>query len=47
MIWLKNCDALYFIAPSEGANRELKWAQEHGLVIFRSLRKVPKAFDRK
>lgn len=41
MIWLKFCDALYFIAPSEGANRELRIAEQSGLRIFRRMREVP------
>ena len=41
IIWLKHCDALYFIGPSEGANRELRFAQKHKLRIFRSLWEVP------
>ncbi len=41
MVWLRHCDALYFLGPSEGANRELKWATEHGLRIFRALDEIP------
>lgn len=43
--WLKQCDSLFFIAPSRGANIELERAQERGMKIYRSLTEVP-AVDR-
>ena len=39
--WLAKCNALYYIAPSTGANIELKWAREHGLQVFHELHNVP------
>jgi hypothetical protein len=39
--WLDACDALYFIAPSNGANRELERAKQRGMPIFYSLEQVP------
>ncbi len=42
LAWLEHCEALYFIAPSEGANRELERAKERGLRVFTDLVEVPK-----
>lgn len=39
--WLEFCDALYFIAPSPGANAEKAFAESKGLKIFYSLDEVP------
>jgi len=39
--WLERCDALYFIAPSRGANLELATAVNMGKVIFRRLDEIP------
>jgi hypothetical protein len=41
--WLEFCDALYFIAPSPGANIELAIASKKGLQIFRDMHEVPDA----
>ncbi len=45
MIWLAYCDALFFLGPSEGADRELAWARRNKLIIFKSLDQVPDAAD--
>lgn len=39
--WLRLCDALYLIAPSPGANREVLAAQAVGIPVYRSLAEVP------
>ncbi len=39
--WIGTCDALLYLAPSRGADVELKYAQEHGFQIFRSLDEIP------
>lgn len=39
--WLEFCDALFFIAPSTGANIEKEIATQRGLQIFKSLDQVP------
>jgi len=44
--WLEHCDALYFMGPSEGANRELEWAKDHGLRIFMELSQIPRISKR-
>lgn len=41
MFWLQLCDALLFLGPSEGANKELNWAAEHGLTIYYSIDEIP------
>jgi hypothetical protein len=41
MTWLQCCDALFFIGPSKGANKEREWAKKHGLQVFTSLRQIP------
>lgn len=38
--WVETCDALFFIAPSKGANNELKMAKKLGKIIFYSLDKI-------
>ena len=40
-IILSRCDALYFIAPSPGANIELGVAQAIGIPVFRNMDDVP------
>lgn len=39
--WLRQCDALFYIAPSRGADMELGLATKFGLTIFRDLAEVP------
>lgn len=39
--WLEFCDALFFIAPSTGANFEKEIAARKGLQIFTSMGAVP------
>jgi|1_EtaG_2_1085319.scaffolds.fasta_scaffold00342_18 hypothetical protein len=39
--WLKASDAMFFIAPSPGANRELATAHLAGIPIFSYLNQVP------
>ena len=41
--WLEVSDALLYLAPSPGADVELKLAQELGLKIYYSLEEVPEA----
>jgi hypothetical protein len=45
--WLAKCDALYYIAPSPGADAELEWAKKHKLKIFYSLDEVPDITSKK
>jgi hypothetical protein len=45
--WLDFCDALYFIAPSTGANIEKERASKRGLQIFTSLDAVPTVVNHK
>jgi len=40
-VWLEVCDALFFIAPSRGANIELELAKKLGLKIYYKLEDVP------
>jgi hypothetical protein len=42
LMWLSQCEAVYFIGPSPGANRELEVAQNLGFPVYRSLDEVPK-----
>ncbi len=44
--WLKRCDAIFFAAPSPGANMELRKAEELGLPVFKNLEEVPPVLDR-
>jgi hypothetical protein len=39
--WLRLCDALYLLAPSPGADREVMLAEGLWLPIYRSLEEVP------
>jgi hypothetical protein len=39
--WLAVCDALLYLAPSPGADRERDWAEALGLVIYARLEDVP------
>jgi hypothetical protein len=39
--WLKMCDALIYVAPSAGADRELATATDLGLVIYYSVDQIP------
>lgn len=42
--WLKVCDAILRLdGESKGANRKVKWADDHGLTIFYDLYQIPKA----
>ena len=41
--WLRQCDALFYIAPSRGTDIELANAKELGMRIFYSLDEVPEA----
>lgn len=43
MTWLKQCEALYYIASSPGADTELAYAKEHNMVIFYSMEYVNRA----
>ncbi|OGZ23390.1 MAG: hypothetical protein A3A08_00605 [Candidatus Nealsonbacteria bacterium RIFCSPLOWO2_01_FULL_41_9] len=40
--WLKICDAIFLIAPSKGANYELKEAKKLGLKVFTDLSQIPR-----
>lgn len=39
--WLTFCDALYYLAPSPGADLERGWALELGLPVYTRLADVP------
>jgi len=39
--YISVCQALFYIGSSKGANRELDWAKEHGLIIYYKLEDVP------
>jgi hypothetical protein len=41
LAWLDDCDALYYMASSKGADLELKYATEHGKKIFFNLDEIP------
>jgi hypothetical protein len=41
--WLALCDALLYLAPSPGADRERDWAAALGLVIYHRLDEIPPA----
>jgi hypothetical protein len=43
--WLAVCDALLYLASSPGADLELRWAQDLGKVIFRSVVEIPSVGD--
>jgi len=40
-VWLQQCEALFYIGPSKGADIELARAKELGLQIFHELKEVP------
>lgn len=43
MEWLKVCDAvLRFEGESSGADKEVAWAKEHGLIVYYSVFDIPK-----
>jgi hypothetical protein len=39
--WLELCDALFFIAPSPGADIERREAERRGIKVFTKLEEVP------
>lgn len=39
--WLEDCDALLFLGHSTGADLELRWAEEAGKTVFRTLSEIP------
>lgn len=39
--WLSKCNALLYLAPSPGADKELQYAKDHGFKIFYSLDEIP------
>lgn len=41
--WLACADALLYLAPSPGADRELSFAQISGMPIYRSVEEIPEA----
>ena len=41
--WLRCCDAILYLAPSPGADRELARAKELGIQIFMSIDEVAEA----
>jgi len=41
--WLRQCEALFFLGSSPGADRERALAEELGLPIYTSLKEVPNA----
>ena len=42
MEWLKVCDAILRLSgESVGADQEVAWAQEHGLMIYHSVFEIP------
>jgi hypothetical protein len=40
-VWLQFCDALFYLGSSEGADSELKEAEESGKRIFLSFDEIP------
>jgi hypothetical protein len=40
--WVRRCDALYFIAPSKGANWEREIAESLGRPVYERLEDVPR-----
>lgn len=40
-VWLQQCEALFYIGPSKGADIELARAKELGLQVFTNLDDVP------
>lgn len=45
MAWLKCCDALFYLSPSEGADRERKWAEENGKFVFTTMNEIPNLYE--
>ena len=41
LVWLNECDALFYLSPSRGADLELSEAERLGKPIYRSLVDVP------
>ena len=41
--WLRECDALLFLGPSPGANKELAIAIEDGMGVYYNINDVPEA----
>lgn len=41
--WLMSCDAILILDSSPGADQELKWAEDEGLVVYLDLESVPTA----
>lgn len=39
--WVSACDALFYIAPSQGADLELGWARDEGKAIYTRVEDVP------
>lgn len=39
--WLTCCDALLLLAHSPGADKELMWAKQRGLLVFMSEDEIP------
>lgn len=39
--WLDLCDAIFFIASSKGADKELQYAKERGKIIFKKIEELP------
>lgn len=37
LVWVKQCEALYLIAPSPGALREVEYALSQGITVFTSI----------
>ena len=42
--WLEVCDAILYLAPSTGADRELEYAKGRGLIVFKSVSEIPNIF---
>jgi len=43
LAWIARCDWLLFLGHSPGADRELEFAVECGMVVFHSAEEVPEA----
>jgi len=46
VVWLQECDALYYIAPSRGADLEREIAEYLGKAIYESMDDVPEGDGR-
>lgn len=44
--WLEVCDAILYLGPSPGADKELEYAGILGLTVFRSVEEVPECMIR-